>query len=154
MKKVLTLCVVYQGGNILLGMKKRGFGQGWWNGFGGKLHEGETVEAAAIRECQEEAGIIPITFSRRAMLTFYYPDELIHEVHVFLVDSFSGTPQETEEMKPQWFARADIPYDKMWADDPYWLSRVLDGECLQGEFWFDADKKLLRYTVDTVSTYA
>jgi hypothetical protein len=30
-------------GQILLAMKKRGFGVGKWNGAGGKIHEGETV---------------------------------------------------------------------------------------------------------------
>jgi 8-oxo-dGTP pyrophosphatase MutT (NUDIX family) len=34
---------------ILLGMKKRGFGAGKWNGFGGKLEENESNEAAAKR---------------------------------------------------------------------------------------------------------
>jgi len=40
---------------LLLGMKKRGFGAGKWNGFGGKIEVGETPRAAAIREMKEEA---------------------------------------------------------------------------------------------------
>jgi hypothetical protein len=35
---------------VLLGRKKRGFGEGYVNGFGGKVEPGETVEAAAARE--------------------------------------------------------------------------------------------------------
>jgi hypothetical protein len=31
---------------LLLGVKKRGFGEGWWNGFGGKVHKGESIEEA------------------------------------------------------------------------------------------------------------
>jgi len=31
-------------------MKKRGFGQGKWNGFGGKVEPNESIEQAAIRE--------------------------------------------------------------------------------------------------------
>jgi 8-oxo-dGTP diphosphatase / 2-hydroxy-dATP diphosphatase len=34
---------------ILLGFKKRGFGAGKWNGFGGKLEDGESNEIAANR---------------------------------------------------------------------------------------------------------
>jgi 8-oxo-dGTP diphosphatase len=40
--------------NILLSMKKRGFGTGKRNGAGGKLHEGENTLQAAIRELEEE----------------------------------------------------------------------------------------------------
>jgi 8-oxo-dGTP pyrophosphatase MutT (NUDIX family) len=34
---------------ILLGLKKRGFGEGKWNGFGGKVHVNETIRQAAVR---------------------------------------------------------------------------------------------------------
>lgn len=47
-KKILTLCVVRQSLGeargkpsqiLLVGMKKRGFGMGRWNGFGGRAEE-------------------------------------------------------------------------------------------------------------------
>lgn len=47
--KLLTLVLVVQPGRVLLGMKKRGFGAGKWNGFGGKVQPGETIEEAARR---------------------------------------------------------------------------------------------------------
>lgn len=47
--KLLTLVMVVQPGRVLLGMKKRGFGAGRWNGFGGKVQDGETIEDAARR---------------------------------------------------------------------------------------------------------
>lgn len=47
--KVLTLAFVRESTRILLGLKKRGFGQGLWNGFGGKVQPGETIEAGAVR---------------------------------------------------------------------------------------------------------
>ncbi len=34
---------------MLLGMKKRGLGEGKWNGFGGKVEKGEKIPQAAIR---------------------------------------------------------------------------------------------------------
>lgn len=33
-----------------MGMKKRGFGTGLWNGFGGKVDITETIRSASIRE--------------------------------------------------------------------------------------------------------
>jgi hypothetical protein len=43
---------------ILLGMKRRGFGAGRWNGFGGKVEPDETVRQAAVRELVEESGVV------------------------------------------------------------------------------------------------
>ena len=34
---------------ILLGLKKRGFGVGNWNGFGGKVHQDESIRQGAVR---------------------------------------------------------------------------------------------------------
>lgn len=50
-RKVLTLAFIrdLERGELLLGLKKRGFGEGNWNGFGGKVELGETIEEGAIR---------------------------------------------------------------------------------------------------------
>lgn len=48
-RQVLTLAFVEKGDQVLLGMKKRGFGHGRWNGFGGKVEAGENVRDAAAR---------------------------------------------------------------------------------------------------------
>ncbi len=45
-RKLLTLCIPVREQRVLLGMKKRGFGSGKWNGFGGKVESGETLEEA------------------------------------------------------------------------------------------------------------
>lgn len=47
--KLYTLVFVHSASKVLLGMKKRGFGIGRWNGFGGKVQAGESIEAAARR---------------------------------------------------------------------------------------------------------
>ena len=39
-RKVSTLVLLVRDGRALLGMKKRGFGAGKWNGFGGKVEPG------------------------------------------------------------------------------------------------------------------
>src|SRR3989338_578814 len=101
MKKQLTLCLVHQHPKILLGMKKRGFGAGRWNGFGGKLQEGEAIEEAAKRELMEEVGIEPLSMKKVGVIDFEFKnDPKILEVHIFKVLDFKGEPYETEEMKP------------------------------------------------------
>ena len=47
--KVLTLAFVRDSCRILLGLKKRGFGEGRWNGFGGKVQKGESIKDGAKR---------------------------------------------------------------------------------------------------------
>lgn len=138
MTKLLTLCVVLEGDQIILGMKKRGFGVGHWNGFGGKVEEGEDVPSAAKRELKEEINIEAEEIEPAGILHFsFLNDPKILEVHVFKVTKFSGTPTESEEMRPQKFSFAEIPYDEMWSDDKYWLPILLAGKLFKGSFLFD-----------------
>jgi 8-oxo-dGTP pyrophosphatase MutT (NUDIX family) len=58
--KHVTIMFLRREGELLLAMKKRGFGQGKWNGAGGKAEPGETPLQAAIRETEEEIGVTPI----------------------------------------------------------------------------------------------
>jgi len=58
----LTLLFLIKDDQILLAMKKRGFGAGRFNGVGGKVEPGETIEQALIRESQEEINVTPIEF--------------------------------------------------------------------------------------------
>ena len=138
MKKVITLVMVYNDEKILLGLKKRGFGVGRWNGYGGKVLDGESIEESAKREILEEAGIVPQNLISRGQLTFTFEDiddEI--EAHLFSANNFSGEVIETEEMKPQWYFHKDIPYSEMWADDPFWLPHALAGKNIQAKFHFD-----------------
>lgn len=138
MKKQLTLCIVFKGEQILLGMKKRGFGEGRWNGFGGKLEEGETIEEGAARELEEEVGIVAKGMEKIGILDFSFDsDPKLLEVHVFKVTEYSGEPFESEEMKPEWFSFENIPFEQMWSDDEYWFPYMLNNKQFKGKFHFD-----------------
>ena len=141
-RKILTLCVIHKHPRVLLGMKKRGFGTGRWNGFGGKVGEGESIEEAAIREVREEAGVTidpeSFNFSKRGVIEFSFEnDPKVLEVHIFGCDGFRGEPRESEEMKPQWFMVDEIPFAQMWVDDLYWMPLFLQGKKFKGRFLFD-----------------
>lgn len=144
MKKLLTLCIIHQHPRVLLGMKKRGFGTGRWNGFGGKLLPEETIEQAAQRELAEEAGIVAGNLDKLGIIEFEFKDNPeILEVHIFRADNFVGEPRESEEMKPQWFEVGEIPFAEMWPDDIHWLPLFLAGKKFKGRFLFDQDDVIL-----------
>jgi hypothetical protein len=42
-RKILTLLLIQKANQVLLGMKKRGFGAGRYNGFGGKVEANESI---------------------------------------------------------------------------------------------------------------
>jgi len=137
-KKIMTLCLVHEHPRVLLGMKKRGFGAGRWNGFGGKLHEGETIEEAAKREVLEETGLTVEELYKRGVVDFEFEnDPTILEVHIFRIEKYAGEPAETEEMRPQWFTVDEIPFKEMWSDDPYWFPLFLKGKKFRARFKFD-----------------
>jgi 8-oxo-dGTP diphosphatase/2-hydroxy-dATP diphosphatase len=151
-KKILTLCCVYNDTHILLGEKKYGKLAGLWNGFGGKIEEGETIEQAAIRELHEECCIVPKDMEKRGVILFKFDENgnpfegnPVVEVHIYSVTQFEGEPIETNEMRPEWFSYENIPYDSMWPDDLFWLPLLLDGKNFKGTFHF-VDK-------DTISSY-
>jgi len=138
MKKVMTLCMVCGEGKILLGLKKRGLAEGRWNGFGGKVEEGESIEAAALREVREEAGIVPTEMQKVGILEFsFQSDSKVFEVHIFKVTGFTGEPSESEEMRPEWFDLREIPFSQMWSDDELWFPFMLADKLFKGSFLFD-----------------
>jgi 8-oxo-dGTP diphosphatase / 2-hydroxy-dATP diphosphatase len=144
-KLITTLCIIHQHPRILLGMKKRGFGMGRWNGFGGKVLEGETIEEAAKREMQEESGIEIQNLNKVGFMEFEFEgNPEIIEVHVFKSDDFKGELIESEEMKPQWFHINEIPFDKMWPDDLHWMPFFLKGKKFKGRFLFGESDVILK----------
>lgn len=128
---------------ILLAMKKRGFGAGRWNGVGGKVEVNETVEQALIRECEEEIGVTPTKFEKVAEHYFVFPEGLADiKCHVFMASEWKNDPIETEEMAPKWFHIDNIPYDDMWQDDIVWLPLTLRGKYLKTRFRFNEQEEM------------
>lgn len=136
---------------ILLGLKKRGFGVGKWNGFGGKVEKNETVFEGAKRELKEECGLIPINMKKLGTIIFDFEGKpTLLAVHVFKSYDYEGTLTESEEMKPQWFDINDIPYDKMWLDDEIWYPLMLNDKLFEGKFYFRGHSKILKYELKEV----
>lgn len=149
--KDATLCLLIRENQdkeeLLLAMKKRGFGTGKWNGVGGKIdfQKGDkNMVDTAIRETEEEIGTKIKELEKVAVLNFTFPynQDWNQFVHVFLAKNWEGEPVESEEMVPKWFKVNEIPYDEMWDDDKFWLPHILNGKKLKAEFIFKEGEKI------------
>ncbi|MBI2326098.1 8-oxo-dGTP diphosphatase [Candidatus Collierbacteria bacterium] len=142
-----TILLLIRGDEVLLAMKKRGFGVGKWNGVGGKSNPGEDVMNAAVREAEEEINVKATDLIQVAELNFYFPLVPIdknwnQQVLVYKTDKWTGEPTETEEMKPQWFKISEIPYIEMWPDDVLWMPKVFGGSFVRASFMFDENQEI------------
>lgn len=138
--------------DLLFAMKKRGFGAGWWNGVGGKVQPGETVEDGLKREAKEELNIDLGEIEKVAEIKFKFPHQKDWDqvMHVYFVRTFQGEPEESEEMRPQWFKLENVPWDKMWPGDIYWMKPVFMGNKVKGSFVFEENHKLVSHVVEMV----
>ncbi|PIL27735.1 hypothetical protein GSI_10888 [Ganoderma sinense ZZ0214-1] len=155
---------------VLLGLKKRGFGVGLWNGFGGKVDPEETPLQAAIRELEEEAGIkAPL---EQCGTLFFAVDgvDAAFNIDVYRAYEYTGTITESDEMRPQWFSVQDdllprghlpantghapaedsaelppVPLEQMWADDEFWMPLMFARRYFVGRADFNADNKMLKW---------
>ncbi|GAA1514683.1 8-oxo-dGTP diphosphatase [Agromyces terreus] len=143
------VCVCYllreRGGRteVLLGRKKHGLGAGNLVGPGGKLESGESATDAAVREVLEETGlrVRAADLEPRGLLTYLFPhrEAWSQESSVFVCRSWSGEPEASDELDPEWFAVDEVPYGRMWDDARFWLPQVLAGGSVRRTFSFGAD---------------
>lgn len=138
--KDVTNVLFIKNNKVLLGMKKRGFGTAKYNGFGGKLKPGETIEAAAIREAIEEVGLTMVDYYKAAVIDFQ--DSYPLRMHLYICTAWEGVVTESEEMAPAWFSYDDIPFDRMWDDDKYWIPTALSGRKFKASFAYETNTDL------------
>lgn len=131
---------VVRGGQVLLIKKLRGIGKGKINGPGGKIDPGETPLECVVRECREELHITPLNPVKMGELWFAMSDIPDIHCHVFMAREFEGTPTATDEAVPLWTKTTEIPWEKMWEDDAYWLPQMLGGQKFLGRFVFEGER--------------
>ncbi len=138
--RAVALCFLFRdsaaGRQVLLGLKKTGFGTGRIVTLGGKIEPGETPAAAAVREVREESGIFveEKDLSPLGTVRWSFParPQWNMEAAVFTAERFSGTATDSDEVDPEWFPVDALPWEGMWDDAAYWLPQIIDGT------WIDA----------------
>ncbi len=155
--KTTTMTLVYpvKDTQTLLGLKKLRIGQGTYVGFGGRVEPNESIEETAIRELQEECGLTTSTGNliNRGCLKIHNPRYAalgVLKIHIFTLTSWKGTTHETDEMKPEWFERKRMPWEKMRESEAYWLPAVLNGRKVEVEIWYDIAENLKKMRVGII----
>jgi 8-oxo-dGTP diphosphatase len=147
------LCLIRRqsanGPEVLLGLKKAGFGAGKWVGLGGHVEPGEKPVMAAVREVAEESGLLVSADSMQhlASIEFRFPARPSWDqtADVFVTSVFQGEPSESDEIAPRWFAEDVLPLDLMWDDARYWVPRVLASEHVDVVITFADDCATVAY---------
>lgn len=137
---------------LLLHKRKELFGGGLWNGPGGKCEPGETWQAAAYRELNEEVGdlgIRPYDIIHRGIieaLTRKPGSNVMQRIHIDVGQvqlqnctlSLDLAKLQVEYDTHRWFRAMNLPFSHMWGDDAYWLLTVmLTDKFFHGVFIFD-----------------
>ncbi|XP_026497964.1 oxidized purine nucleoside triphosphate hydrolase-like [Vanessa tameamea] len=155
LKKVYTLVFLRNETQILLGLKKRGFGVNKWNGFGGKVEQNETIIDAAIRELKEECCVVvnKCDLKNIGHLEFTFEgDSLLMDVRVFSASNYQGVPVETEEMAPKWYGYDEVPFDNMWPDDRIWFPYMVKNKLFFGKFHYKGFDTILNYELQELKS--
>ncbi len=140
--RAVVLCFVFRhhpvtgAQQVLLGLKKSGFGVGKVVAPGGKVEPGESDEVAASRELLEETGleISAAAMTRLGTIDFVFPARPASDMCSAIFTAplsaarTSLEPHESQELAPEWHDVNGLPFGRMWDDAAHWLPNVILGE--------------------------
>lgn len=123
-----VLCFVTAGDEVLLlkGAPHKKIWAGKYNGLGGHVEHGETVQAAARREIEEESGVPIANLRLRGVVTIDTGDAAAGiGLFVFTAEAFSRATRASNEGTLEWVRPADLPTLNTVEDLPVLLPLVL-----------------------------
>lgn len=131
-------------GRVLMGRKTRIIGVGLFNGPGGGIEEGETIDEATVREVREEIDIAvdPKKLQRRAVIycNNFKKDGITPfacKLYVSVAPIWTGIARQSKELVDLvWFFPHQLPLVQMMAGDCDWVPQVLAGKTLEAEVWY------------------
>ncbi len=119
--KDTTLCYIEKDGAYLMMhrvKKQSDMNKDKYVGVGGKIEDGETPLACALREIKEETGLTANTLLYRGVVTFVSDVYGTEKMHLFTTSDFSGTINENcNEGNLVWVNKQDIYNLPVWEGD-------------------------------------
>lgn len=142
--KLATLCYVQRGGQTLMVhrvKKQNDMHQGKWNGLGGKLEAGESPEACAIREVEEESGLRCRNPRLRGIITFPAFDD-VDDWYTFLftIDDFEGELIDSPEGVLAWIDNDRLLDLNLWPGDRIFLPWLDQDTFFSARFVYEQGK--------------
>ena len=136
---------------LMIHREKEDEHKGLWLAPGGKVESNEAPHETAIREMQEETGLIIRNPEMKAILTF--PDNgdspFGDEWHVFVFYSkkFSGIlTSKCPEGRLEWIPKHELPKLPSWEGDQIFNSKILEPGFFSAKFVYSG-KKLIDHTI-------
>ncbi len=147
-----TLIFLRHGDDVLLlkGAPTKRLWAGRYNGLGGHVEPGETIAAAALRECREEAGLAAGDIAGLALRALVNvegaPAGALLCIFVGTARTRAVTP--SREGTPEWIPIADLGRIDL-VDERRFLPRLLEEDrVLFGHQRHDAEGRLSEFTLE------
>ncbi len=146
-----TLIFITHGEAVLLlrGSPNKRIWPGLYNGIGGHVEKGETIEESALREIREEVGLASVSnLKLRGVITIDTEDPTTG-ILLFVMTAISPTLEigVSPEGMPEWFNKHALPTDKLVEDLPILLPYVLampdEAPPFFGHYHYDDQDKLV-----------
>ena len=124
-KVQVVAALIWQGGKFMICQRAETKTRGLqWEFVGGKVERGETLQAALVRECEEELGIVVKPGGIFAETDYVYDDMSIH-LTLFDTEIVSGTPKNKEHAGINWISPQEIPKYRFSDADSLLLNKIL-----------------------------
>ena len=122
-----TLCYIRRGGDYLMLhriKKKNDLNQDKWIGIGGKFEDKESPEDCLLREVREETGLTLTQYRYRGIVTFVSDRWPTEYMHLFTVDSWTGSLKDCDEGVLEWIPRSRLLELPHWEGDAIFLELI------------------------------
>lgn len=121
--------------------KPNDYHEGKWNGLGGKFEQGETPEECAIREVEEESGLLMIEPKMKGFITFpMFDGKKDWYVFLFTADKFSGKLIDSNEGKLEWIQNEKLVDLNLWDGDKIFIPWLFQEKYFSAKFVYEAGK--------------